>query len=156
MERFQSTKVIDGFSTCFRQWVAQDTHCKFLHGYAISFHVTFEGELDYRNWVVDFGFMKRSKTRIFGNQTVDEWFKHTFDHTVILSEDDPELNTFEMLNEKGLIQLRTLRKVGCEMFAKHVYDVLNAFLYKETDDRVRVVRVECFEHAKNSAIYLNS
>jgi 6-pyruvoyltetrahydropterin/6-carboxytetrahydropterin synthase len=50
----------------FRQWKAEDTHCKFLHGYAVSFRVWFEGELDHRNWVWDFGGMKRSKTKING------------------------------------------------------------------------------------------
>jgi 6-pyruvoyltetrahydropterin/6-carboxytetrahydropterin synthase len=55
MGKFQSTKVFDGFSTVFRQWKAEGTHCKFLHGYGVSLKVWFEGELDERNWVWDFG-----------------------------------------------------------------------------------------------------
>ena len=55
MGKFQSSKVFDGFSTVFRQWKAEDTHCRFLHGYGISFKVYFEGGLDERNWVWDFG-----------------------------------------------------------------------------------------------------
>ena len=67
MEVFKSTKIIDGFSTCFRQWKAEGTHCKFLHGYSIYFHVTFEtNTLDDRNWVMDFGFMKRKNSHLFG------------------------------------------------------------------------------------------
>lgn len=155
MEKFQSTKVIDGFSTCFRQWKAQHTHCKFLHGYAIKFHVTFEGPLDQYNWVMDFGFMKRSKHKIGGYAPAD-YFSYMFDHTVLTAFDDPENATFEMLNEKGLIKWRGLRNVGAEMFAKHVYETLNKFLFSETEDRVRVVRVECFENEKNSAIYTNA
>ena len=46
---FKSTKLFDGFSCCFRQWKAETTHCRFLHGYGVSFRVTFEGELD-RDW----------------------------------------------------------------------------------------------------------
>ncbi len=61
-----SAAAFDGYSTVFRQWKAEDTHCRFLHGYAISFRVWFEGELDHRNWVWDFGGMKRSKTQING------------------------------------------------------------------------------------------
>ena len=49
MATFKSTKLFDGYSTCFRQWRADGTHCKFLHGYAVSFRVWFEGDLDYRN-----------------------------------------------------------------------------------------------------------
>jgi len=43
---FQSTKLFDGFSCVFRQWKAEGTHCRFLHGYGVSFRVWFEGELD--------------------------------------------------------------------------------------------------------------
>ena len=62
MGKFQSTKVFDGFSCVFRQWKAETTHCKYVHGYGVSFKVWFEGELDERNWVWDFGGMKRAKT----------------------------------------------------------------------------------------------
>ena len=71
MAKFTSTKLFDGYSTCFRQWKADGTHCKFLHGYAVSFRVWFEGELDERNWVWDFGGMKRAKTQIEGMSPKD-------------------------------------------------------------------------------------
>ena len=64
MAKFQSTKLFDGFSCVFRQWKAEDTHCKYLHGYALSFRIWFEGELDERNWVWDFGGMKRAVGKI--------------------------------------------------------------------------------------------
>ena len=63
MGKFQSSKVFDGFSRVFRQWKATTTHCRFVHGYGISFKVYFEGDLDERNWVWDFGGMKRAKTK---------------------------------------------------------------------------------------------
>jgi 6-pyruvoyl-tetrahydropterin synthase len=44
-----------------------------LHGYGISFKVTFEGELDDRNWVWDFGGMKRAKTLIDGMHLKHGW-----------------------------------------------------------------------------------
>jgi 6-pyruvoyltetrahydropterin/6-carboxytetrahydropterin synthase len=64
--KFQSTKVFDGYSTVFRQWRAKGTHCSFIHGYGISFKIIFEGDLDERNWVWDFGGMKRAKNTIDG------------------------------------------------------------------------------------------
>ena len=52
---------------------SRETHCRFLHGYGISFKVYFEGELDNRNWVWDFGGMKRAKTfKLMVNQP-KEW-----------------------------------------------------------------------------------
>ena len=88
MAKYQSTKIFDGFSCCFRQWKAKDTHCRFLHGYGVSFRVTFEGELDHRNWVWDFGGMKRAKTLIDDMQP-KAWMDWMFDHTVIVAKDDP-------------------------------------------------------------------
>ena len=38
---YKSTKIIDGFSTCFRQWKATHSHCQYLHGYSISFKLIF-------------------------------------------------------------------------------------------------------------------
>lgn len=149
-ELFQSTKLIDGFSTTFRQWRADGTHCKFLHGYSLSFRITFEGDLDEKNWVYDFGFGKRLK---YENWTIKQWFDYMFDHTTVISETDPELETFYKMEEKGIIQLRVLPEVGCEMFAKFVFETLNPLVLKDTNDRVRILSVECFEHSKNSAIY---
>lgn len=147
-----STKVFDGFSTVFRQWNADGTHCKFLHGYAISFKVTFKGELDNRNWVFDFGGMKRAVTQIDGKNP-KEWMDYMFDHTVIIAEDDPELVAFHDLEKRGVIQLRILPAVGAEKFAEYLFLKLNAFVNLETNGRVVVKQVEFMENGKNSAIY---
>ena len=153
MSKFQSTKVFDGFSTVFRQWQAEGTHCRFLHGYAIEFKVTFEGELDHRNWVWDFGGMKRANTKIDG-MSPKEWMDHMFDHTVVLANDDPYKEAFQKLHTNGVIQLRLMDgPVGAERFAEFIYNKLNEFVQEETNGRVRVAQVEFFENKKNTAIY---
>jgi 6-pyruvoyltetrahydropterin/6-carboxytetrahydropterin synthase len=152
MSKFTSTKLFDGYSTCFRQWRAKNTHCKYLHGYAVSFRVWFEGELDYRNWVFDFGGMKRSKTKIAGMSPKD-WFAWLLDHTVIIASDDPHLDSFRMMDAEGIIQLRILPDSGCERFAEYLFNIINEFLLDETDGRVRSTRVEVYEHERNSASY---
>ena len=149
---FQSTKIFDGFSCCFRQWKATTTHCRFLHGYGISFKVTFEGTLDDRNWVWDFGGMKRAKTLIDGMQPKD-WMDWMFDHTVIVAIDDPELPAFQTLDLEGTIQLRTVKATGAEKFAEFIFHKLNNFVKDETNERVQVRSVEFMEHGKNTAIY---
>ena len=149
---FQSTKVFDGFSCCFRQWKAKNTHCKFLHGYGVSFRVTFEGELDHRNWVWDFGGMKRAKTLIDDMQP-KAWMDYMFDHTVIVANDDPMLNYFNNLDDYGVIQLRIVPATGAEKFAEFIFNKLNKFVKEETNNRVKVKQVEFKEHGKNSAIY---
>ena len=149
---YQSTKLFDGFSCCFRQWKAETTHCRFLHGYGISFRVTFEGNLDHRNWVWDFGGMKRAKTQIDG-MSPKAWMDYMFDHTVIVAKDDPKLETFQAMEVMGIIQLRVVEATGAEKFAEFIYNKLNEFVHKETQGRVRIAQVEFMEHGKNTAIY---
>ena len=149
---FKSTKLFDGFSCCFRQWKAETTHCKFLHGYGVSFRVTFDGMLDYRNWVWDFGGMKRAKTKIDG-MSPKEWMDYMFDHTVLVAIDDPDLKIFQTMYDNDIIQLRVVEATGAEKFAEFIFKKLNTFVRTETNDRVHVKRVEFMEHNKNTAIY---
>jgi 6-pyruvoyltetrahydropterin/6-carboxytetrahydropterin synthase len=152
MNKFQSTKLFDGFSCVFRQWKAEGTHCRFLHGYGVSFRVWFEGELDERNWVWDFGGMKRAKGTI-DNMSPKEWMEYMFDHTLIVAEDDPGISGFKTMDKLGIAQVRVLPAVGAEQFAKYIYEKLNTFVQEETSGRVKVVRVEFMENSKNTAIY---
>ena len=150
--KFQSTKVFDGYSTVFRQWRAEGTHCRFIHGYGISFKIIFEGDLDERNWVWDFGGMKRAKNKIDG-MNPKEWMDYMFDHTFLVAEDDPFLESFKKMDKAEVAQIRILPATGAEQFAKFVYDKVSEFIKIETNNRVRVVSVEFKEHNKNSAIY---
>ena len=151
----QSTKLFDGFSCVFRQWKAEGTHCRFLHGYGVSFRVWFEGQLDERNWVWDFGGMKRAKGTIDG-MNPKEWMDYMFDHTTIIAKYDPYLELFQDMDKNGLIQLRVIPATGAEQFAKYIYQKLNTFIQEETNGRVKVTQVEFMEHSKNTAIYSES
>ena len=153
MGKYQSSKIFDGFSTVFRQWKAETTHCKFIHGYGISFKVYFEGELDERNWVWDFGGMKRAKTKIDG-KSPKEWMDYMFDHTLIIAEDDPYLKAFEQMGEAGVAQIRIIPATGAEKFAEYIYNKLNEFVKTETQNRVKVTKVKFMEHGKNAAYYI--
>ena len=153
MGKFQSSKVFDGFSTVFRQWKAKTTHCQYIHGYGVSFKVYFEGELDERNWVWDFGGMKRAKTLIDGRQP-KAWMDYMFDHTMIMAEDDPKLPAFQQMDAAGVAQVRIIPGTGAEKFAEYIYNKLNEFVKTETDNRVRVIKVKFMEHGKNAAYYV--
>ena len=152
MGKFQSSKVFDGFSTVFRQWKAETTHCRFVHGYGISFKVYFEGDLDDRNWVWDFGGMKRAKTLIDGKQP-KAWMDYMFDHTTIIAQDDPDLEAFKQMGEAGVAQVRVIPATGAEKFSEYIFKKLNEFVKTETDNRVRVIKVKFMEHGKNAAYY---
>lgn len=130
-----------GLSCCFRQWRAK-SHCQFLHGYALGFRIVFESDtLDVRNWVHDFGDLHWIKKLLI----------EQFDHKTIIAADDPELETFKALEQKGLIQLRILPQVSCEMFASWLLEQTAPIIAQQTQDRVKVKSVEVFEHDANLA-----
>lgn len=133
-----------GFSCAFRQWRA-DSHCRFVHGYALGFKFVFEAdELDARNWVVDFGSMKSLKGVL----------EDTFDHTTIVAEDDPEIEWFREGKRRGLLQLVELPAGGCEKFAEYVAGVTDVWLHDNGyTPRVRLRSVEVMEHGANSAMF---
>jgi 6-pyruvoyltetrahydropterin/6-carboxytetrahydropterin synthase len=152
MGKHQSTKVFDGFSCVFRQWKAEGTHCKYVHGYGVSFKVWFEGQLDEKNWVWDFGGMKRAKGTIDG-MNPKAWMDYMFDHTMIITEDDPFIESFKLMGQAGAAQVRILPAVGAEKFAEYIFNKLQEFINEETAGRVKIIRVEFLEHGRNTAIY---
>lgn len=139
---YQSTKVIELGSAAFRQWRATHSHCQYVHGYDLTAKIYFEAkDLDERNWVQDFGAFKDFKS----------YLRKLFDHKLVVAADDPLLENFKALEAAGACELTVLEGgVGCEKFAKLVYDV--AVKHFE-NDRVRVAHVELFEHGRNSACY---
>jgi 6-pyruvoyltetrahydropterin/6-carboxytetrahydropterin synthase len=147
---FQSTKTFGhdlGLSAAFRQWRAQ-SHCRFIHGYALAIHLKFEAdELDCRNWVVDFGGLKSFK----------QILEDTFDHKLIVADDDPHKAELQRLQDLGLAEVVVVPATGCEAFAHMIYEVAECWL-KDAGygDRVRMVSVEVKEHGANSAIYIGN
>lgn len=146
MVRYISTKTFthaQGLSCAFRQWRAE-SHCRFLHGYALQIRVEFEtDELDERNWAVDFGSLKSFKGML----------EDTFDHKLLVAQDDPQIDDLTMLQQLGLAQVVVLPAVGCEKFAEYVFGAAETWLQSNGySPRVWVNSVEVSEHPANSAI----
>ena len=78
-----------GLSACFRQPLAQ-SHCRFLHGYAMQFEFVFESKtLNLNNWVTDFGGLKALK----------EHLCDTYDHKTLISKHDEQLEHFKRMHD---------------------------------------------------------
>lgn len=130
-----------GLSAVFRQWRA-DSHCRFLHGYALGFRFKFTASyLDQNGWVMDFGGLKPLR---------DALVEH-YDHRVLVAEDDPELDTFMQMSMRGLGRVIVQPRVGTEAFALHGFNTAKRLV---NDGRVRVISCECYEHDGNSASYV--
>lgn len=144
---YQSTKTYGheiGLSSAFRQWRA-DSHCKLIHGYALSVKFVFEAnELDVRNWVVDFGSLKSLKGLL----------EDTFDHKLLVAEDDPMKEQLLNLEKLGLASVVIVEATGCEAFAKLIYECAGIWLQDNGyAPRVCIKSVEVKEHGANSAKY---
>ena len=141
---FRSTKTFHFLPCAHRQW-RDEGHCRFVHGYDRSVHLVFEcSELDDKMWVMDFGGLKPIKA----------WLEDLFDHTVLINEDDPELEFFQEMEKRDLCRLRVMPNVGMEGSAKYVFEYIDQWVKKETGNRVSLYSVECRENEKNSAIFI--
>ena len=147
MSKFYSTKTYDhsiGLSSVFRQPNADHSHCHLLHGYSLAFKFTFAcSELDNKNWAVDFGGLKPLK----------KWLEDHFDHKVAIDKEDPHLNDFLALQEKGLAEVVVFDGVGAEKFAQHAFEFADKLVRDMTNNRCWCVEAECKEHGSNSAVY---
>jgi 6-pyruvoyltetrahydropterin/6-carboxytetrahydropterin synthase len=142
-KNFKSTKRFTGFPCTHRQWRAK-SHCRFVHGYSREFYFEFEADsLTDEGWVVDFGGLKKVK----------EFLDYTFDHTFLVAQDDPELEHFRSLDQKGVIMLRVLPNPGMEGTALYVYEEATKILESLYGKRARLIKVEVRENEKNSAIF---
>ena len=133
-----------GLSCAFRQHAAQ-SHCRFLHGYALEIRIEFAAEeLDACGWVVDFGGMKGLRAKL----------EATFDHKTVVALDDPQRHLIAEADAAGLLDMVLLPAVGCEAFAQYVAGLAGLWIKAEGYfPRVRVARVEVREHGGNAASY---
>lgn len=154
----------EGLAVAYRQWRADRKSgkpvgaqysrdeipgCCAIHGYALSFYFEFESDnLDARNWVVDFGSLRPLK----------EFLKESFDHTMLVAQDDPHHAEFVRLHELGLAKMVEVEATGCEALAKFLLEYVNEIFLPEhypnsKNQDIRCRKVEVRETPSNSAFY---
>ena len=145
--KYVSTKeYVDKFPCAYRQWRA-DSHCNVIHGYCFSMRFFFGTDhLDVRNWVADYGGMGELK------QFLDD----QFDHTLLVAEDDPHIDWYKEAKKKGIANVITLPKLGCEGLSDQLYKYVNGIFIPDMwgpgeADRLWCYRVEVRETQSNMA-----
>jgi 6-pyruvoyltetrahydropterin/6-carboxytetrahydropterin synthase len=145
--KYTSTKeYIDAFPCAYRQWRA-DSHCNTIHGYSFSMKFYFgTNDLDVRNWAADYGGLKDLK-RILEDQ---------FDHTLLVAEDDPNMDLYLELQQRKMAKLTILPKLGCESLADMLYRYVNGVYIPDMwgpgeAERLWCYRVEVRETQANMA-----
>jgi len=148
--KYTSTKEYhDAFPCAYRQWRA-DSHCNLIHGYSFSMKFYFGTDnLDVRNWAADYGGLKELK------KTLED----QFDHTLLVSADDPELATYKLLQEKKMAKLTILPRLGCEGLADMLYKYVNGVYIPDLwgpgeAERLWCYRVEVRETQSSSRIHI--
>jgi 6-pyruvoyltetrahydropterin/6-carboxytetrahydropterin synthase len=141
---YLTVKTFPPISCCYRNWKAE-SHCRFLHGYALEISVYFSTTLlDETNWGVDFGKLK----------TLKEKLEETFDHKTLIESDDPHLELFRSMSQAGIIDLRILPAISCEKFAEYVFTLSEGWLFdNDYMGRVSVNKVTVKEHHHNAASF---
>jgi 6-pyruvoyltetrahydropterin/6-carboxytetrahydropterin synthase len=134
--KYTSTKeYIDAFPCAYRQWRA-DSHCNKIHGYAFSMKFYFgTNDLDVRNWAADYGGLKDLK-KILEDQ---------FDHTLLGSADDPELEIYKLLQEKKMAKITILPRLGCESLADMLYKYVNGVYIPDMWGPGEAARLWCYK-----------
>jgi len=147
MAKYISTKTYKHLGpVAYRQWRAE-SHCNLIHGYALTFHFEFEADtLDVRNWVMDYGGLRPLKEKL------EEWF----DHTLLVSDDDPQREELIALGKSGLAKITEVEKTGCEGLATWLYEYINTIFLPgygtEEAARIWCSKVEVRETDSNMAM----
>lgn len=130
-----------GFSTCFRNWRAKDSHCSNLHGYELGVSVSFAAvTLDDANWVIDFAGLKDFKA----------FLDDALDHKMLVAIDDPHLDDLTMLEQLGVASIRVVTNVSMESVAAYIKEAAENWLFnKELNGRVSIDSVRVYESTKN-------
>lgn len=143
---FTSTKTYHNYPCAHRQW-KHNGNCKLVHGYSRSFTFVFASETRTdAGFVVDFGDL----------HFLRDFLAYNFDHTLLLSEDDPLLPDFISLESQGACEIRVPPYgVGMEDSAQWLCEWADEQLRLRSKGRAWVVSVESRENDKNSAVYVN-
>lgn len=145
--KYTSTKEwVDAFPCAYRQF-RTDSHCRQIHGYSFTIKVFFgTNSLDARNFAADYGGVKDLKSFLEG----------LFDHTLLVAQDDPDMDLFQEIARRKVAKLTVLPNLGCESLADMLYKYINGVYIPDSwgqgeSERLWCYRVEVRETQSNMA-----
>lgn len=143
---FTSSKSYYNYPCAHRQF-RHDGNCAKIHGYSRSFHFKFQCQtLTKEGFVVDYGDLDELKHHL----------DYMYDHSLILDEMDPFMDTFRELERAGVCDIRTQPfGPGMEGTAHYLCEWTDNWLRTKTKGRAWVISVEARENDKNGSMYMN-
>ncbi len=144
--RFHMRALFGNLPCCHRSWAKRGKRV-FLHGYERTFKIEFAcAETEPGTGLV----LKNSSVK-----AVRAALQYQFDHTTLIAEDDPERDLFELLADRGVIDMRIMDTTGVEGSAAWVFDTAQRIVDLATGGRVWVSRVEACE-SRNHVVTLTA
>jgi 6-pyruvoyltetrahydropterin/6-carboxytetrahydropterin synthase len=67
-----------------------------------------------------------------------------FDHTLIVAQDDPEMDTYKLLGEKKMAKIVVLPRLGCEGLSDMLYKYVNAVYIPDNWGSGEAARLWCY------------
>jgi len=117
--------------------------CTNIHGHSYKISIQlFSEELDSNGMVIDF-----SKMNI-----VKDWVMENWDHSVILSEKDKDLEFFEHI-ENIKIFIFPYSNVTAELMAKHLCKLTKEQIASGMRDHLNKIKVVVWETSNNNATF---
>lgn len=138
--RFHMRKFFGELPCCHRSWANRGKRF-FLHGYERAFEIEFacaETEPG-TGLVVDGGAVCEIRSAL----------RYQFDHTTLIAQDDPQRDLFELLAERGVVDLRIMDNTGMEGSAAWVFETAERIVALATGGRVWISRIEARESRNN-------
>ena len=76
----------------------------------------------------------------------------------MIASDDPQLDKLKEMHDLGIMNINVMDVdkgwgPGIEASCKFVYDHVQPIITQKTNDRVKLTKVEIWEHERNSAVY---
>jgi 6-pyruvoyltetrahydropterin/6-carboxytetrahydropterin synthase len=138
--RFHARKLFENLPCCHRSWANLGKRF-FLHGCERTFEIEFACDKTEPNTgvVVDSAALDEVRSAL----------RYQFDHTTLIAEDDPQRDLFELLAERGVVDLRIMDSTSMEGSAAWVFDTAERIVALATGGRVWVSRIEASESRNN-------
>ncbi len=144
--RFGVTKKFE-FEASHKLSLPYKSPCTKVHGHSYKVEITIETQkLNDEGMVVDFVELSAVKNKI-----MEEW-----DHALIVSEKDPEIEIFQKLdNEWGVAKLAVLefKNITAENMAVYIATLTRQFVRSKINTDIEMIEVSIWETSNNKATF---
>lgn len=130
------------FEASHKLVLSYDSPCSNIHGHSYKVLIeVFSDELNVEGMVIDFSELK----------SINEWVMNNWDHSLIVSKDDPSFEDLDGLNCAKVHRFEW-SNVTAELMARTLFDILQNNIADKINSLKRI-NIEVWETSSNRATY---